>query len=136
MKTVLGWTIAGIVVPVGLLLMTFVPVSIAMGVETLVSNLGMLMLSIVMLAIPGAVIGALIGLLDRSLATYVSRAPGTPRLYRATVAMLLVLVAGTLIVLAFTASSGLTVLQYVLIGLGVAAVPTLVAHRRYSSFAV
>lgn len=131
MKTALGWTIAGAVVPVGLLLITFVPVAIAMGAETFVSNLGMLMLSIVLLAVPGAVIGALVGLLDRGLANYISREPGAPRLYRATVVMLLVLVAGTLVLLAFTASSGLTVLQYALIGLGAAAIPTLVAHRRY-----
>jgi hypothetical protein len=131
MKTALGWTIAGAVVPVGLLLITFVPVAIAMGAETFVSNLGMLTLSIVLLAVPGAVIGALVGLLDRSLAHYISREPGAPRLYRATAVMLLVLVAGTLVLLAFTASSGLSVLQYALIGLGLAAIPTLVAHRRY-----
>ena len=55
MKPVLWWAVAGAAIPAALLILTFIPVAVATGIDDLVANVGTLLLALIRIVPPGAV---------------------------------------------------------------------------------
>ncbi len=139
MRTVLWWTVAGAAIPAALLLLTFVPVALATGGDSLVANVGMLFLSLVMIIPPGAIGGALVGFIDFALGQYVmqgdSAASKNARALPAALVLFVLLTGLAMVLLKFTATDMTNVGINLAFSAGFAAIPGAVVYVRYTRLA-
>lgn len=85
-KILLRWMLVGALVPLGVVLVFFIPVLIAGGLNAVPTNLGILMLTMATLVPTGLLIGFILGLIDIKLRAYVLGAEVEVRRKRAFVA--------------------------------------------------
>ncbi|NUU16532.1 hypothetical protein HP550_04640 [Cellulomonas humilata] len=131
------WLVAGAVVPAAMVLLPGIVVIFSMGVDDAVSTMGVILLSMVLLVPPGALLGAILGMIVLVLARRLP-APGhpdrRPALVRASVGTALVSVCACVTLLRFTASDGLAWYELLAYGAAFATIPTalaIIAFRRW-----
>ncbi|WP_029067975.1 hypothetical protein [Jonesia quinghaiensis] len=86
MKILLRWMLGGALVPLGVVLVFFIPVLIAEGLNAVPTNLGILMLTMSTLVPTGLFFGFIFGLIDIKLRAYVLGAEVEARRKRVVVA--------------------------------------------------
>ncbi|MEP7762533.1 hypothetical protein [Sanguibacter sp. 25GB23B1] len=126
------WMIVVATAPSAVWAVVVVVGSFAYGPEALLQGIDSLMFFVVMIAVPGALLGLVIGLVDLRLGRYVERRPGSVASIAAAAAgMFLLLTAAARGLFAFTSTSGVGVLAMTLTCMAWALVPALITLRRY-----
>lgn len=135
MKSVLAWTAAGVAVPAALI---FGPMTIGLVVtgqlDDLPTALGYAPLVMLMIALPGAVAGLVVGIVDLVLKRYVANGSPVGSRRRPAVAALALFVLLTVLVnalLAITVTDMMNVAMNLAFSAVVAAVPGVVSYVRY-----
>ena len=123
------WAIAGAVIPSALWLVVVVVGLFTQGPEWAVDAIGMLFLTIVVTAIPGALVGCVIGVVDHVLGRHIERQGKSLRSFAASSLAMALLLTGAAFFLLTNAEP--TALARIASSAAVAAIPVLICARRY-----